>query len=478
MNTVLIMAASAQVFDQIRDFIYHNELPAALEKMRALLADSPHFNELLQQSGRFQSIRKDVRLGLISHQDVTLIQDRIRFGLLDLLSEIEQNGNNPLPAELAQNLYAHRPDGDGEEHVWVQSLYEELKNMGVAVTRRPKDIFKHYGWLIEANLLKMLTKPDDAEAHPPLRQLSYMTEAFQCSLRYLCYVQVAQLLSKNTFSAMNNTEAVAEFLRLRGQEYQLFDYLNLLLIATEHLQQAARSFVPQIDDLVTELLDRNGLLCETALFLDRQRGLLLRSGIAENDPNLDELLDQYLTGLVFWLRRLAFLAHFRMVSIKDINLSYRMGSATTRFVHLYGELHGMYTPTDGLSEDWNTKTIEGLFTYNQSVLLFHGKNVEQCLERIGNPDTYISLSPLVIDQSVYASKATQTPEIFCYVGSDPAVRQYDYAEFKNEIALDGRETLVSNKFMKVRAQNTHQPKLNELYKHIEQVFNPFVTLTV
>lgn len=468
--------AAAPFFDPIRDLIARDELSAALEKMRELLADSPHFTEVLHQSGRFQNIRKEIRLGLVSHPDAALTQNRIRFGLLDLLSEIEQNGQKPLPAELAQNLFAHR--SDDEEHLWVQSLYEELKDMGVSVTRRPKDIFKHYGWLIEANLLKMLTKPDDADAHPPLRQLSYMTEAFQCSLRYLCYIQVAQLLSEKTGAATKNTEAVAEFLRLRGQDYQAFDHLNLLFVATELLQNNKSRFVPEIDDLVAELLDRNGLLCETALFLDAERSRLLADNISENDPEIEALIDQYLTGLVYWLRHLAFLAHYRMVSIKDINLSYRMGSAATRFVHLYGELHGMYTPSDGLSEDWNTKTIEGLFTFNQSVLLFRGKNVDDCLERIGDPNTYISLSPLVIDQSVYANKATQTPEIFCYVANDPATRQFDYAEFKNELALGGRETVVSNKFIKVRAQNNQQPKLNELYKHIEQVFKPFKSAAV
>lgn len=461
----------------IRDLIAKDNLPAALDKMRLLLENSPHLNEILLQSGRFQSIRKEIRLGLVSHSDATLTQNRIRFGLLDLLSEIEQDGVKPLPAELAQNLYAHRPDAE-EEHIWVQSLYEDLKEIGVSITRRPKDIFKHYGWLIETNLLKMLTKPDDEDAHPPLRQLSYMTEAFQCSLRYLCYIQVAQLLLQKPNNLVGEAVTMADFLLLRDQEYQWFDYLNLLFSTTERLQTMPRCFVPEIGDLVAELLNRNGPLCETALFLDDQRSRLLRGEMVENDPKLDAILDQYLTGLVYWLRRLAFLAHYRMVSIKDINLSYRLGSATTKFMHLYGELHGMYTPTSGLSEDWSTKTIEGLFTYNQSVLLFRGKNVDECLERIGDPDSYISLSPLVIDQSVYANKATQTPEIFCYVGHDLAARQYDFAEFKNELALDGYGAIAPNKYLKVRAQNTQQPKLNELYKHIEQVFKPFKTAAV
>jgi hypothetical protein len=471
------MQTNSTFINSIRALIASDAIAPALEKMRVWLADSPHIEEILLQSGRFSIIRKEIRKGLLSQQEAQLTKEQFRFGLLDLLSEIEQGGAKPLPSELAQNLFAHRPDAD-EEHIWVQSLYEDLKELGISVTRRPKDIFKHYGWLIEANLLKMLTKPNGADAHPPLRQLSYMTEAFQCSLRYLCFIQAAQWLTAKLDEAAGEAAAMTDFLHLRDQEYQSFDYLNLLFSSTERLQTTSRQFVPEINGLVADLLDRNGLLCETALFLDDQRSRLLRGEIAENDPNMDALLDQYLTGLVYWLRRLAFLAHYRMVSIKDINLSYRLGSTTTKFMHLYGELHGMYTPTDGLSEDWSTKTIEGLFTYNQSVLLFRGKNVDDCLERIGDSGSYISLSPLVIDQSVYANKATQTPEVFCYAGHDPTARQYDFAEFKNELALDGRGAVASNKYMKVRAQNNQQPKLNELYKHIEQVFKPFKSNSV
>ncbi|MCB0575396.1 MAG: NB-ARC domain-containing protein, partial [Saprospiraceae bacterium] len=49
-------------------------------------------NEALVQSARFEDIRRQIRLGLVSHAEANLTQNQIRAGLLDLLREIEKQG--------------------------------------------------------------------------------------------------------------------------------------------------------------------------------------------------------------------------------------------------------------------------------------------------------------------------------------------------------------------------------------------------
>jgi hypothetical protein len=230
--------------------------------------------------------------------------------------------------------------------------------------------------------------------------------------------------------------------------------------------------MPELHDFTKELTDTHADLFGATLFLEKHRNALL-DGQAPSGEALEHLLDEYLTGLVYWLRRLAFLAKYRLVSIKDISLNYRLGTEKN-FVHLYGELHGMYAEALSEGEDYSTKSIEGVFTYNQSVLLFRGNNMADCLERIYNQDTYISLSPLVVDQSVFADKATQTPEIFYYIGQDKSGRQYLFAQYKNELEYEGRP-ILSNKRMTVKAQNNQQPRLDELFTQLEQVFQPYKT---
>jgi len=57
-----------------------------------MLENSPKLDEAILQSARFQDIRKQIRLGTITHKDANLTVMQIRQGLLDLLNEIEEQG--------------------------------------------------------------------------------------------------------------------------------------------------------------------------------------------------------------------------------------------------------------------------------------------------------------------------------------------------------------------------------------------------
>ncbi|HET9280194.1 MAG TPA: hypothetical protein VFN95_18490, partial [Flavitalea sp.] len=329
---------------------------------------------------------------------------------------------------------------------------------------KPFAIFQHFGWLIEAFLQKIETPSGQGQT---IRRLSFLAEAYQSTLRYLCYIQLSQIMQLEN---KPKDASVLEFIGLQPDKQISFDYLNLLLITTDILRDSD-CFMPEINSFVDELSDIKSDLYGTAIFLDSHRLKLISKSIPEDDK-LPPLLDEYLTALIFWLRKLCFVAKYRLVSIKDINLNYRMGSPKS-FVHVYGELHGMYNDAMSSDEDYNAKAIEGVFTYNQSILLFKGSNVASCLDNISDQKTYLSLSPLIIDQSVFADKMTQTPEIFYYIGQQQTPKQYSFAQYKNELPVNDMEKLSSNRELKVKEQNNQQPKLDELFEQLNQVFAPF-----
>ena len=346
---------------------------------------------------------------------------------------------------------------------WTTSLVQALRKQNVAV--RPKVAFEHYGWLISAFLQKMETKVGQAST---LRRLSFMVEAFQSSLRYLSAIQMAQLLRLEN---PTNNLTIRSYLQLSPKDEINFDYLDLLLVTTDLLEKE-KAFVPEIHDLLDLFYDEKKDFQQTVYFLQEYRLRLLKGTVSTE--NLEQLLEEYLTALVIWLRRIAFLAQYRLVSIKDIQLNYRLGTAK-QFVHLYGELHGMYRAMDfGQDDDYTAIAVENEFTYNQSVLLFKGKNMETALERIHDISTYLSLSPLVIDQSVFSEKPTQTPEIYYYTGQTKG--NYTFAQHKNELNYEHKERIVSNKTMLVEEQNNDQPKLDELFEQIELLFGQFTIL--
>ena len=362
-----------------------------------------------------------------------------------------------LPAELAENLV-------GEGKGWVKSLKQELQDKhDISVGNRSWDIFQNYGWLIEAFLQKMSTQTGQEKN---LRRLSFMAEAYQASLRYLCYIQMSQIIQ---LEDKPTDKIIADFLNMEGSSFQNFDYISLLLTTTNKI--GSDGFMPEINRFTEELIDSKSSLNGVSLFLKEQRQKLINNELSE-DENLPILLDQYLTALVYWLRKVSFLAKYRMVSIKEINLDYRFGT-TRKFVHLYGELHGIYSDGDLDDEDYNTKSIEGAFTYNKSVLLFKGDNVSAGLDSIENKNAYLSLSPLIIDQSVYLGKPTQTPEIFFFSSYNSETKQYEYSQYRNELAFGEMDTIASNKSLIVKYENNNQPLLNRLFEQLELIFKPF-----
>lgn len=362
-----------------------------------------------------------------------------------------------LPPVLAQSLVG---DGSG----WIQSLERQLIKDGITVSDQAWDIFQNYDWLIQAFLQKMCTTVGQEKN---LRRLSFMAEVYQASIRYLSYIQVVQILQMDKKTKLG---IVSDFIQMEGSEYLEFDYTSLLLVTTDHLVNNGLGFIPEIKDFVDELNNRDSDLFGTALYLENQRKKLLLNQIPEDDK-LTIVLDEYLTALVYWLRSISFLANYSLVSIKDIQLDYRLGTSKN-FVHLFGELDGVYQDGKSSDGDYKSKSIKDSFTFSKSILLFRGSNVASSMANLKDPKTTLSLSPLLIDQSVYIDKETQTPEIYYYTGYTKSKRQYHYAQYKNEIPY-GKGEIETNKYLEVTAQNNVQPLLDDLFELLDELFAPF-----
>jgi len=88
----------------IRDLIARNELTQALQQLRTILDNSPLMDEAVLQAARFADIRKQIRQGLVGHEEANLTQNKIRAGLLELLGEMEAQLEPPTPVPKAAAL--------------------------------------------------------------------------------------------------------------------------------------------------------------------------------------------------------------------------------------------------------------------------------------------------------------------------------------------------------------------------------------
>jgi len=63
------MTTVNQYIEEVRNLVAANNLPKAMEKLRAMLQNTPTLNEVLIQQSRYADTLKQIRAGTISFED-------------------------------------------------------------------------------------------------------------------------------------------------------------------------------------------------------------------------------------------------------------------------------------------------------------------------------------------------------------------------------------------------------------------------
>lgn len=77
--------------ERIGSLIGKDDLKTAIKEMSHLLKNSNKLDEVILQSARFNDLSQQIRLGTILTENATVSKNQIRFALLDLLRDVEQN---------------------------------------------------------------------------------------------------------------------------------------------------------------------------------------------------------------------------------------------------------------------------------------------------------------------------------------------------------------------------------------------------
>ncbi|MEZ4826587.1 MAG: hypothetical protein R3C61_09890 [Bacteroidia bacterium] len=96
------------MIESIREALAQSDLPEALKLFRTLLDNSPQLDEIIVQSGRFYNIKKQIRLGLVTHEQGSVTHAQILAGLTDLLREVETQSQKPeIREEITKVVHYH-----------------------------------------------------------------------------------------------------------------------------------------------------------------------------------------------------------------------------------------------------------------------------------------------------------------------------------------------------------------------------------
>lgn len=236
-------------------------------------------------------------------------------------------------------------------------------------------IIKNFPWPIGVELRRLFSGS--------MRQLDRMRldqifKTIERSMQFLSFVMLSQITKSKEEGKLVVPESFSKEFRNRFLVLSLGNFSWLIRsIGNLFQQQKIEWFMPEMSDSFDQKF-------YAALdFWVPERNEIGHYQINLTQEEIERRCVEYEEKLTFILGRIAFLAKYRLVSVKEIKvIKSRMSHA--RFNHVFDLLNS--SDSDFKANEFN----EATFTESHSVLL---------LKSIKSIDDYLNLSPLVIDTS-------------------------------------------------------------------------------
>lgn len=77
--------------NQIMELVSKNQLDRAITELKKVLDKSPKMTEIIMQSARYNDLMSQIRIGTLTHEEMNVTKNQIRFGILNLIQDLETN---------------------------------------------------------------------------------------------------------------------------------------------------------------------------------------------------------------------------------------------------------------------------------------------------------------------------------------------------------------------------------------------------
>ena len=86
-----------EFIDRMHKLIGDGDLKTAISEFRIVLQKSKPLDEIIIQSARYNDLMQKIRTGMISSEDEEVMKNKLRYALLEMLHEMEENfESNPV----------------------------------------------------------------------------------------------------------------------------------------------------------------------------------------------------------------------------------------------------------------------------------------------------------------------------------------------------------------------------------------------
>ena len=88
--------ASNNYSQHLRQLVQKDNIEKVIQELSELLQNSPHLDEALLHSARWDDLKKQIRLGQLSYEESNVSKNQIRLAVLELINEIEEQTEDPI----------------------------------------------------------------------------------------------------------------------------------------------------------------------------------------------------------------------------------------------------------------------------------------------------------------------------------------------------------------------------------------------
>lgn len=293
---------------------------------------------------------------------------------------------------------------DGEEVKKDSSTYLDL-------------VIHNFPWVIgsQVQLLRQKNKPNEDRFYQLL-------STYIISTQVLYFILLSNFWDEHRRLGFDLPKRFQDQLRPSEKGLLNFDFLGHTLKLFDLLQQAdAELFVPEFEAFCRELKS-DSHLAKARKYL----GELIKEYPKANIEGIEKLCITTEQALAVLLQKAAFLADYRMLTIRDIYIDNPRFSQETYHLNL-GALNAIVNTSLSLYEDESKRRKATYSNCKSIVLVANEKNLKQSL----------NLSPFIIDKNTYLNN--DHIDLFLYGYEKAGVHYYLAVKHSIFIALDNKK---------------------------------------
>lgn len=471
------MESKKTFFSTIRELIAKDEIAAALKQLQILLENSPQLDEIIQQSARFNAIRKQIRQGIVSHEDANVTQNQIKAGLIEFLRETETQSEQPaIQQEIEQAISivnsknvvtgnitaagnvivgdnntiivqnnANAPAKAFNEHL-TKSLIEAIAPHSKPIANFLKNASRYENWetqerissraqemigysfvgVIGIQLSKLIAIGKEASSEGKERlYIQKCLEITKRSFDLVNFALLSALWSTESPSSSTISEQQSEILALRFDnafEQSIDEQFELLKVLYEVLADREQDF---------PIIEMDGfdpyLKADSTLYKNCQKMQALNERLDKSQLTPSDCFEAE-TLLASFLGHFSFLVNYNMVSIKKIGY-HQIRNTTANYLHRYTAL-GLDSKANKDAE--KVKYIKET-AHTNAVLFFRGDDYQNS----------INLYPFVIDYNTLTFEQGARIFFFSSKSMDDESLEYLFLEDNSLVNIEKKDILAS-----------------------------------